>query len=352
MKLFKCENCDFPLFFENTQCVNCGYFLGYNPDEKALHAYRQAEGPWNPVSTNGTQLRYCENHKHGVCNWLVPGHSNNLFCKACSLNKTIPDLNVYENRLAWQNLETAKHRLVYELIQLNLPVWSKTENPERGLAFNFLSDAKEPVNTGHLDGLITIRLDEADSVEREQIRQQMSEPYRTLIGHFRHEVGHYYWTLIIEPNDQFLSGFRWHFGDERNDYNWSIQAYYNNGAPQNWQQNFISQYASSHPWEDWAETWAHYLHIMDIVETAFYFGLSINPVISNSLPNHKIIDFDPFIEQSFDKIMDAFISVSLAVNSFNRGMGIPDVYPFVIPAPVKEKLRFIHETVNAAFVQQ
>lgn len=346
MKLFQCENCQFPLFFENTQCVNCGYHLGYSPDEKALHAYQQAPRPLHAASTNGNQLQYCENHQHGVCNWLVPVNSEEQLCKACSLNQIIPDLSVNGNQLAWFNLEKAKHRLIYELIQLNLPIQNKTQDPEKGLAFNFLADATEPVSTGHLNGLITINLDEADSVEREQIRQQLSEPYRTLIGHFRHEIGHYYWDLLIQPNPPLLADFRRLFGNEQINYSEALNAYYQAGAPENWQQNFISPYASSHAWEDWAETWAHYLHIMDIVETAYYFGLSLKPVVANSLPTNKPIDFDPFTEPNFDRTLDAFISVSLAVNSFNRGMGISDVYPFVIQPAVQEKLLFIHQMLR------
>lgn len=350
MRIFQCGNCQFPIYFENTSCLNCGHALGYHSDYDQMVPLRQQHDHWELVPTDGKPYRYCANAAYSVCNWLVPAKQEETLCEACALNRTIPRLDDEDNRLAWQQLEKAKHRLIYGLKQLKLPVISKTEEPDTGLAFDFLSDSEagddgEKVHTGHAIGLITINLAEADSVHREWIRRKLSEPYRTLIGHFRHEVGHYYWEQLIQPYADKLAAFREVFGDDTQDYGQALENYYKNGAPANWQQAFISQYATAHPWEDWAETWAHYLHIMDTVETAYSFGLSIDPTISKSELLKSRASFDPHTEPEFEKIIDAFISTTFAINSFNRGMGLADVYPFVIAPPVKEKLYFIHALI-------
>ncbi len=105
------------------------------------------------------------------------------------------------------------------------------------------------------------------------MRVQMHEPYRTLLGHFRHEVGHYYWDRLIAET-RWQEGYRNLFGDERASYADALDHHYKNGAPDNWQESSVSAYATMHPWEDWAETWAHYLHMMDAVDTALGFGMS------------------------------------------------------------------------------
>lgn len=352
MKVFQCRSCQSPLFFENTSCLNCGLPLGYLSTSGRLIPLKEKDGQWAAVPDDGRLYRYCNNFQYQVCNWLVGPDSEQEFCEACRLNHTIPDLSKTDNLLAWYQLEKAKHRLIYGLQQLGLPIISKQEDPERGLAFDFLSPADkeltgEQVQTGHLNGLITINLEEADSVHREWIRRKMSEPYRTLIGHFRHEVGHHYWDLLIKDQDQPLAAFRALFGDETKDYQQALNEYYKNGAPANWQEHYISQYATSHAWEDWAETWAHYLHIMDTVETGCAFGLSIHPRVINQ-PMLEVQDaLDPYVEADFERIISAFVPMTFAINSFNRGMGIADVYPFVIAPRVKEKLIFIHQLVFA-----
>ncbi|PHN01210.1 zinc-binding metallopeptidase family protein [Flavilitoribacter nigricans] len=348
MKVFQCQNCQAPVFFENTSCLNCGHHLGYHSGYAQLLPLRAQGNGWNVIPEDGQLYQYCANFAHKVCNWLVPDDGQAGFCEACQLNKTIPNLEVQDNVLAWYQLEKAKHRLVYGLQRLGLPIISKTEDPERGLAFDFLSpdaDDTQQVQTGHLNGLITINLAEADSVHREWIRRKMSEPYRTLIGHFRHEVGHYYWDLLVFPQENALTSFRNLFGDETRDYGEALEAYYQQGAPSDWQENYISSYASAHAWEDWAETWAHYLHIMDTVETGFTFGLSLHPQKAGPELFEKQTMLDPYSEADFTNIVEAFVPLTFAINSFNRGMGISDIYPFVIAPGVQQKLTFIHDLV-------
>ena len=176
-------------------------------------------------------------------------------------------------------METAKRRLVYSLLNLKLPVANKSEDPRQGLAFAFLSDVVKPdgsvskILTGHENGLITLNIAEADDATREKVRLAMNEPYRTLLGHFRHEIGHYYWGRLVRGTN-FLEPYRELFGNEEANYDEALKRYYASGPPVNWQDNYISAYATSHPWEDWAETWAHFMHIQDAVEVANDFGLA------------------------------------------------------------------------------
>jgi hypothetical protein len=214
---------------------------------------------------------------------------------------------------------------------------------KEGLCFDFIAKKNNSqIMTGHANGVITILLREADSVSREQIRKELQEPFRTLIGHLRHEVGHYFWDRLISNNQEVLSAFRAHFGNEEANYSDSLQAYYKQGAPNDWQDAFISKYATSHPWEDWAETWAHYLHIMDMEETAHFFRLGVDPIgISKNMKTK--VTRDPYIIKEFQTIIDTCVPLTFAVNNINRAMGIPDVYPFVITPKVVKKMTFIHE---------
>ncbi|MBV9557823.1 MAG: putative zinc-binding metallopeptidase, partial [Pseudolabrys sp.] len=199
--------------------------------------------------------------------------------------------------------------------------------------------------TGHAAGLITLNLAEADDAERERQRTQMHEPYRTLLGHFRHEIAHYYWDRLV-ANSASLEDFRNLFGDERKDYAQSLQDHYNNGPPPNWHESFVTAYASTHPWEDFAETWAHYFHMVDTLETARDFGLSVRPRVLKSHDLAMDIDFDPH-HADIDRIIDAWLPLTFAVNSINRSMGLPDLYPFVLAPPVIVKLAFIHRRIRA-----
>jgi hypothetical protein len=307
----------------------------------------------------------CENYvKHNVCNWAVPADDSNTFCQSCRLTRVIPTLNQPEHQAAWFKLEIAKRRLVYTLMYLKLPLQNRVDDPERGLAFEFLADAPlplqpanpetdatqtpveapKPVLTGHANGVITINIVEADDAERERRRLQMHEPYRTLLGHFRHEIGHYYWDRLIK-NSTHLDSFRNLFGDERTDYGQALQSHYAKGAAADWQQQFVSAYASSHPWEDWAETWAHYLHMVDTLETAAACGLSLRPARKDEPTLKKAPEPRPEHNGSFDKMIDNWFSLTYVLNNLNRGLGLPDGYPFILSNPVIEKLRFVGDTV-------
>ena len=222
------------------------------------------------------------------------------------------------------------------------------DNRER-LAFDFLAtplDAATPrVMTGHDNGLITVALEEADDAEREKRRTAMHEPYRTLLGHFRHETGHYYWDILVRDGNQ-LEGCRLIFGDERADYAQALQKHYADGPPPNWQDNFVSAYATTHPWEDFAETWAHYLHIVDTLEMARAFGIYVNPPIARSGELEAAVDFQPYRAPDVATLVDTWLPLSNALNSLNRTMGQPDIYPFILSPAVIKKLGAIHDLVH------
>jgi hypothetical protein len=337
MKLFTCSNCQELLFFENTQCQHCGHRLAYVPRTQTLAALA-SEPSQEP-------LRLCQNYEqHDVCNWAVTRDSTDDFCESCTLNDTIPNLESPDARRAWVRLETAKRRLIYGLMELGLPIERRSTNGGGGLAFAFkASTPDEEVFTGHADGLITINIAEASSPFREDMREQMGETYRTLLGHFRHEIGHYYWDRLIKHSRR-LEAFREQFGDDTIDYPGAQQRHYSQGVPADWQERFVSAYASMHPWEDWAETFAHYLHMVDTLDTAVAYGLALTPKAASGapLPNVKTrrLHFD-----DFEELIAAWFPLTNALNSLNRSMGLADLYPFVLSPSAIAKLRFVHETI-------
>jgi hypothetical protein len=352
MKTFYCDHCGNLVFFENVKCVKCGHTLGFLPDVLDLSALEPVpENGWRALATSakGKQYRQCQNGaKHEVCNWLVPVDDTNSFCAACRLNQTIPDLTIAGNLERWHKMELAKRRLIYTLLDLNLSISGTPAENRPALQFNFLADTLgSSILTGHKNGLITLNIAEADDAEREKRRVSLHEPFRTLLGHFRHEVAHYYWDQLIAGTSR-LPRFRELFGDEIQDYAAALKNYYNQGPPADWQQRHVSAYASAHPWEDWAETWAHYLHLIDTIETATGFGISLRP----KHPSAQTMTADPKsvseTEDSFDHILKNWMPLTYALNSLNRGMGLPDLYPFVLSAPAIEKMRFIHQTVREA----
>jgi hypothetical protein len=350
MRLFKCQNCGQVLYFENTRCESCGQQLGFLPAAMTVSALEPDGDFLRALAAPDRAVRLCDNAGQLTCNWLVEADSEATLCAACRHNRTIPDLTVPLNLQRWQRLEFAKHHLFYSLLRLRLPLANRIDDPEHGLAFDFLADSPDPtgpkVMTGHDNGLITIALVEADDAERERRRTQMHEPYRSLLGHFRHEVGHYFWDVLIRDGGR-LDACRAVFGDDSQDYNMALQAHYQNGAPPDWQEHYVSQYASTHPWEDWAETWAHYLHIVDTLEMASAFGIRVKPRLVRDETLTTDINLDPYrADASMEEIIDAWLPLTFAMNSLNRAMGNPDLYPFVLSPAVVTKLGFVHDVVH------
>jgi hypothetical protein len=395
MKVFSCSACGKAVFFDNVRCTNCGRGLAFLPDLGVMSAIESTEGKdagkappsgkaagtaaagkerpatgtaaagkEPPASTKtpaggdfvvtasaakGARYRLCRNGtEFGACNWAVPIADDDPFCRACRLNEIIPNLSKPHSLEAWQRVERAKRRCIYTLFELGLKVESKAEKPDGGLAFSLKEDtAGEKVMTGHDNGLITLNLAEADNPFRERLREQMGEAYRTLLGHFRHEIGHYYWDVLIKDSPD-IDAFRAEFGDERESYDEALKRHYKKGAPPDWQQQFVSMYASMHPWEDWAESWAHYLHMVDTLGTARSYGLALQPEVagrpsvarSMKLATRRL-DFD-----DFDDLIAGWVPLTLAMNSLNRSMGLPDIYPFVLSDKATHKLRFVHDVIE------
>nr|MBS0020494.1 putative zinc-binding peptidase [Gammaproteobacteria bacterium] len=362
MKTFKCY-CGYRVYFENSQCINCGRELGYLSDQRSISALgKTSDELWRALGPpgNGALYRKCTNYvEHAVCNWMVPVDDPLSFCEACRLNEIIPDLSQPKHRQYWYKLERAKRYMLYSISQLGLPIMSKNEDPTRGVAFLFLVDKEStseftqpipeqtPTPTGHAGGRITINLAEADDIARTRIREQMRERYRTLLGHFRHEIGHYYWELLI-PDSDFLGPFRECFGDERRDYQQALAEYYRLGPPDAWETLFISAYAASHPWEDWAESWAHYVLMFDALETAYQFGFSVEDRKLQSPAEPLSVRAGQHAPrlQDFDVMFEQWTKFSIAINGINRSMGLRDAYPFAPSLAVRNKLRFIHKIID------
>ena len=352
MKIFHCDYCDQLVFFESTQCVHCGHTLAYLPDSAQVGALEPLDdGAWRSLAESDSGVyRQCINYSlEQVCNWAVIASDSAATCESCRLTRTIPDLTVADNRQAWYRLEAAKRRLVYTLMSLKLPVVNRQDDPEGGLAFDFLADPGEGdhILTGHANGVITVNIAEANDAERERRRAEMREPYRTLLGHFRHESGHYYWDRLIKDSPH-LEAFRELFGDERQDYAEALRRHYDGEGPAaDWADRFISAYASVHPWEDWAETWAHYLNMSDTLETAAACGVSIRPSRSDEPLLKKVPHRAGTPDARFDKLIASWFSLTYVLNNLNRGLGLPDAYPFVLSGAAIEKLAFVHDTVAA-----
>jgi hypothetical protein len=353
MKAFHCDVCGSLLFFENVQCVKCSHPLGFAPDLLDVTALEPIAGADTframASAAQGRVYKHCENGLvHNVCNWLVPVENPATFCTACSLNEVIPDLQFGSNKLLWFKTEIAKRRMIYTLLKLGLPLEGNVAEGRPPLRFRFLSEAQSevPILTGHASGVITINIAEADDAEREKRRLHLNEPFRTLLGHMRHEVAHYFWDELIEKTDR-LQKFRELFGDETEDYSQSLQRYYQQGPAPDWQTRFVSAYASAHPWEDWAETAAHYFHIVDTDETARSFGVTLRPrhhpdakAMTSDLANVRESD------HRFNPMLERWLPLTYALNEINRGMGLPDLYPFVLSTGATEKLRFVHEAMT------
>lgn len=350
MRLFSCQHCGQVLYFENTRCENCGATLGYLPEANVLSAL-EAEGTaglFRPAADPGRPLRFCANAGLEGCNWMVPAEGQEALCLACRHNRTIPDLSDANNLALWRKIEVAQHRAFYSFVRLGLPMRTRAEAPENGLAFDILADtpnAAERVMTSHDDGLITIALAEADDAERARRRTSMNEPYRTLLGHFRHESGHYFWDRLVRDGGR-LDACRAVFGDDSQDYGQALQRNYEQGPPADWQQHFVSTYAACHPWEDFAETWAHYLHIVDTLEMAAALGLGIRPRADTAGGLTAQVAFDPYASTRIEELMAAWVPLTVAVNSLNRSMGVADLYPFVLSPVVVGKIGFVQSLVH------
>ena len=315
------------MFFENTVCLRCSTPLRFDSERLSLLAIEA-----------GVHYIDCANRDLAGCNWLA-GHAGGL-CRSCALTRTRPSNTDAAGLAALVVAERAKRRVLVQLMELGLPGIRKGS-----LAFDLLSSAERRGTTGHANGGITIDLAESDDARREARRAQLGEPYRTMLGHVRHELAHYMQPLVI-VGDESWAACRRLFGDDRVGYRKALERHYADGPPADWQDRYVSAYATMHPWEDWAETFAHYLHITDTLETAGEFGVVVEGprAVGADDALAAVPRGDPG-EHEFATILESWLPLTYALNAINRSMGRDDLYPFTLAPAVVEKLSFVHQRV-------
>jgi hypothetical protein len=337
MRDFICPKCGQHLAFENSLCLSCDSPLGFSLDDMALLVIASGEESSQPGFVDADKYELCANLYLAECNWLVEKEPIRKLCRSCTLTRTRPNDADVKALAAFAESEKAKRRLIAELHELKLPIVGRDEDPDYGLAFDLLSSENEKVFTGHDNGVITLDLAEGDDVHREHLRISMDEPYRTLLGHFRHEIGHYYYYRLVDPVPDYKKTFQGLFGDPDADYQDALDRHYQGGPPADWKKNYVSSYATMHAAEDWAETFAHYLHIRDTLDTAASFSIA---------PAAATFERRVLGPSGFDQIIDMWLPLSWSLNMINRSMGKEDLYPIVLPPAVLEKMRFIHTVVE------
>ncbi len=331
MTVFACPGCGQLVYFANTACLACGTAFAFDPASMAMVAV-------------GPEVARCANAEVAACNWraAAPG----ALCDSCVLTRTRPAEDDLDAIAQLQVAEGAKRRLVFQLLRLGLPLEVRDEARGTGVAFDLLSSTEQPVTTGHAGGVITLDLAESDAVHREKVRTLLSEPYRTVLGHFRHEIGHYFFPVLL-PGEGDREAARGLFGDEREDYQAALDRHYAQGAPEQWGEQHVSEYATMHPAEDWAETFAHYLHIRGVLHTAASWGLQVRgPQLPGGTQPGLSVDPAGLEEVDAEGLIGGWLPLSYALNAVNRSMGEADLYPFVLSPVVMTKLAFIHDRVG------
>lgn len=337
--------------------MHCGSTLAFLPDRLTMAALaaspQDGAGIWRCIGAHGNAhnagrlYRMCHNQiTYQACNFAVPVDDSSHLCASCRQTRVLPDLSEPANIGRWMQIEAAKRRLFYTLARLRLEPAPSGVSP----TFEFLADLPggPSVLTGHYNGTITLNVAEADDDIRASRRIALGEPLRTLVGHLRHESGHFYWDQLVRDGGR-LDAFRRVFGDERQDYAAALEAHYAKGnAMGRWAEHYVSAYAASHPWEDWAETWAHYLHMIDLLETSASYATEVSvPGIYGAQHSTAV---DPFAQPApgFDAMVQHLVSLTLLLNSLTRSLGQLDAYPFALSQQALSKLRFVHEVVQDA----
>ncbi|MGB3734083.1 MAG: putative zinc-binding metallopeptidase [Ilumatobacter sp.] len=342
MQPFPCSVCEQLLFFDNWTCLRCGSKVGYVPETGLLVALRSVGEVYERIDGNEGRYLRCSNRLIARCNWMVPEDDESDRCESCRLTSVRPNDTDVDSMDAFADAEAAKRRLLHQLRAIGLPVIDRSVDVVRGVTFELLSSRGRTVVTGHESGVIRLDLSESDDAHREFVRQQLGEPYRTVLGHLRHEIGHYYWPSLVEQQAH-VPEFRALFGDERLTYEDARVRYYAQDDV-DWSDAYVSQYATMHPWEDWAETFAHYLHIHAGLSTAESIGLTVGePARSAGRAAWRTRD-----HITIGEMVQSWLGLSLSLNAMARSIGQADLYPFVLSPNVVEKLDFVHRSVGAA----
>jgi hypothetical protein len=331
MHIFRCDRCGHVVDFTDHECGSCHAQLGYVSEQRSIEVLAPSSDAaiYEIAGVAGGFWR-CLNAAWG-CNWMLPSRSETPWCRSCRLTRGRPDEERPDAVAAWMSAEAAKRRLVHQLDTLGLPIEGRSSESPDGLAFDLVHLPGEGGITGHFEGVVTLDLAETDDQHRDELRLRLSEPFRTVIGHLRHEIGHHYWSVLVRDREH-VTVFRRLFGDERVDYREAVEAYYTDGRP-TWDPTVhVTAYAASHPLEDWAETFAHYLHIVDALDTAIANGLA-----PSSVP----------VDSTFAHILDAWRPVNTAITAVAAAIGMPAIYPFDPTGAVVDKLTFVHDRVAA-----
>lgn len=337
----RCPSCRRFIYLDTLVCPDCSTEVGFQILEQRFVSIRD-----DRVVVDDVTWYSCSERDWG-CNWLVREDAPAGRCFSCRLTRTRPaaDDTIALEKLA--KTEEAKRRLILQLGELGLPIvpWDVTAG---GLGFDLLSSRSngQRVIIGHANGIITIDLAESLDDVREALRVRLGEPYRTLLGHLRHEVGHYFQNVLIR-DDTTWAECRELFGDERASYQDALKRHYATGAPEGWQSSFISEYATMHPWEDFAESFAHYLHIVGTLQTAAAIGIRLDAGAS-TLRDVDVVPSDDYGDESIGRVLSDWAALSQGFNRINRAMGLGDLYPFTISPPVRQKLAFVHELITRA----
>ncbi|MEM6354459.1 MAG: putative zinc-binding metallopeptidase [Pseudomonadota bacterium] len=316
MRLFPSPSGDGTLFFDNLAA----------PDGAAV-AYDWRIGSFVSAAS------FCANREVIGCNWVAA--TDTTLCDACAMTALAPDPSMPGAVDNWAATEAAKR---WVLATLGRWDWFGRQDTGPRPVFHMLAEGVTPVVMGHAEGVVSISVEEADPVLQIARREALGERYRTMIGHMRHEIAHVlWWRLSIR--DDFLEGFRSLFGDEHSDYGAALKQHYGDGAPSDWRERYLTPYASAHPHEDWAETAAHLLHLVDITDSFLAAGLSADDVPG--------CDWDPYVEPDPNMLMDVAATLAVGINHVNRSMGLPDLYPFVLSEHARRKLAFAHRWLRS-----
>ena len=349
MRAFACPQCHVFVAFESDSCANCHTPLGFHLPSKSMLPL--VDGVAN---VEGQRWIRCTQSVTLDCNWLAPEEQTDFGRGRCLAGSLIRREPAADDTLAREKLvptSAALRRLVYQLDDIGLPIEPFWRH-DGGLAFDLLSSytSGEKVIIGHANGVITIDLVESLDDYRESLRIRLGEPYRTMLGHFRHEVGHYYQNILVETGSGaagYLTECRALFGDETVSYSDAIARHYEFGAPADWQDDFISEYATMHPWEDFAECFAHYLHITDTIDTCREAGMVLHANRVRFSAPHDVVPLDSYADVPVERLLSDWRYVSLLLNRANTAMGKSPLYPFEISPAVVAKLGFVHRVIRS-----
>ncbi|SFE56280.1 zinc-binding metallopeptidase family protein [Roseivivax sediminis] len=316
MQIFTCPACGGATYLHNLAC-GCGHAIEFDPDAQAMQSL---DAP-------------CGNRDAIGCNWRA--ESDGL-CRSCAMTEVVPDLREDTNRPLWAETEAAKR---WMLATLGRWGWFTASDPGDRPVFRLLSEktatGEAGVVMGHANGVITINVSEARSAVLAERQEELGELYRTMLGHMRHETAHFL-QLRLLSSPGFPEAFRKLFGDERADYGAALKAHYADPKPAG--DDHVTSYATAHPHEDWAETLAHLLHLVDLLDSAAAARLQ--------LPDGPPRGYDAYAETDTETLLHFAVGMSIAVNHVNRALDLPDLYPFVIRSGVRTKLAFAHRWLH------